>query len=78
MKTIQYCPVCGKRCYNKREAQTTLNMFHSRTAYTSAGRKHYVKKDMKRIPKRIYYCEDCGYWHLTSKDRKNNRRKHGK
>jgi hypothetical protein len=43
---------CGdKNCYSKKEAITALN--------------HSFKKRGAIL--RIYYCEDCGYWHLTHK-----------
>ena len=49
--------MCDKIGYSsEREARTVLNIFR-RNRKASYG---------KKIPKRAYYCEQCGMWHLTS------------
>lgn len=57
---ITYCEVSGKRCYNEREAGRILNSM-----------KHHRKSDHlgrnKELPRRKYYCKDCGCFHLTKK-----------
>ncbi len=52
------CYAAGKVCYTAREAGTVIN----------DARKHHYGNDDKRgktIPKRKYYCPDCGYYHVT-------------
>ena len=46
------CPATGKICYSRREAGSILN---------------YPKRNKfgRNIPKRSFYCEECGTWHLT-------------
>ena len=54
------CESTGKICYSKKEAGITINR----------AKKHYHSDDesnaSKKIPKRKYYCEKCGHYHLTS------------
>lgn len=49
----KYCNFCGKECLSQREASTLLNSF----------KKH--QQGHKHIPKRAYYCDKCGWYHLT-------------
>lgn len=52
----EYCPVTYKVCYNTaREAQGTI---------TKLKKSRHTKKG-KSIPKRVFKCEFCGYFHLT-------------
>lgn len=53
----KYCDFCGKVCFSKKEAQTTLN-------YT----KH--TKEKHKLPIRMYYCDKCNSYHLTSQEKK--------
>lgn len=46
---------CGKKVLTKREAEGALN------EASVSGKKF-------RREKRMYYCERCGGWHLTSKE----------
>jgi C4-type Zn-finger protein len=50
---ILKCPVCNKRCYSSRHADEVIG---------------YAKNHNRnnKIPKRKYYCKDCGFYHLTS------------
>ena len=48
----------GKRCLSRREANQMISDAHRR------NHNHHSK----RIPKRAYYCEACGTYHLTSKN----------
>ena len=48
------CESTGKISYTEREARAALN-----------GARHRGNR-AKRIPKRMYPCEKCGYYHLTS------------
>lgn len=50
------CMSTGKVCYSRRDAGVAL-----------ARCKH---SKSKRIPRRIYYCKECGWYHLTSLLRK--------
>lgn len=47
------CPETGKLCFTREDAGSVLN---------------YTKRNRfgKSIPKRCYFCEACGMWHLTS------------
>lgn len=56
---------CDKKSYTKKEANEVINSFKK-------GRKG--EKRPKRIPKRIYHCDECNMWHVTSKDRKDDKR----
>lgn len=47
--------MCKKQCYDKKTAQTILN-----------ERKQKSKKWAREI--RIYFCEQCNGFHLTSKE----------
>lgn len=49
--------MCDKRKYDKIGAMFALSQ-------TMKSQNH------KRMEKRIYYCEECKSWHLTSKDKK--------
>ena len=51
------CESTGKICYTEREAGIALN----------EAKKHHYSDDntSKEIPKRKYYCEKCGCYHLT-------------
>ena len=53
------CESEGKICYTKREAGNAINR----------AKQHYHSDESnasKDIPKRKYYCEKCGHYHLTS------------
>ena len=52
------CYSVGKVCYTAREAGGVIN---------NARRHHYSTDDKrgKNIPKRKYYCKECGFYHLT-------------
>lgn len=54
----QYCQFTGKRCYTEREAGATLNNLLKGRGMRSAKKK-------RNIPKRKYYCDKCGFYHLT-------------
>lgn len=67
------CSTSHKRCYQKKDAQYTVNL---------ANKRHWKCRPSK-IPKRIYYCSDCGYYHLTKvshydgrKDREEKQRRY--
>lgn len=55
---ILYCHLTAKRCYTVREAGRILNSVkrHKRNSL-------FCKS--KDLPRRKYYCHDCGYYHLT-------------
>lgn len=52
-----YCQT-GKACYTEREAGIVIN---------SARRRRYSDKSRwrKDIPRRKYYCTECGFYHVT-------------
>lgn len=47
--------MCDKKCFTKIEAQSALN-------HNKHSGKQYRKEQ------RMYYCEDCNAWHLTSRE----------
>ena len=52
--------MCAKVAMGYREAHQTLNQIKSsKDRGRNSGRR-------KKIPKRVYYCENCQAWHLTS------------
>ena len=52
------CYAEGKICFTEREAGIAIN---------NARRHHYGNDDKrgKNIPKRKYFCTECGFYHLT-------------
>ena len=56
---------CGNKiCYSEREANQVLHDCRYNTNYR--GRCNSRRKSAnKTIPKRKYYCEKCGMYHLT-------------
>lgn len=68
MKTVEgnniQCSYTGKICYTQREAGMVINDCKKHRFYG----KHSVKVgfgNSKSIPRRKYYCKDCGYYHIT-------------
>lgn len=59
------CP-SDKTCYTKKEAQTTLNELSGSHNIVKAET-GYRRRKIKHAPKRMYKCDECDYWHLTSK-----------
>lgn len=51
------CEFCGKICYTKKDAQTALNF----AKHTD----NHHKASM-----RMYYCDKCQYYHLTSQEKR--------
>lgn len=49
------CSFENKKCYTQKEASALINM----------ARKHHYAEKAKHIPKRAYYCNKCGFYHLT-------------
>jgi hypothetical protein len=49
---------CNKKCFNKKDAQSVINIKKRRH-----HKKNYSNKKMER---RIYFCEECNAYHLTS------------
>lgn len=53
------CWAAGKVCYTVREAGIVMNQ----------AKKHHLHRFArgkgKEIPKRKYFCTDCGFYHLT-------------
>ena len=69
MKTIEgdniTCTFTGKICYTEREAGLVINGCKK---HFYSGHRHCVKSahgNSKSIPRRKYYCKDCGFFHVT-------------
>lgn len=61
---MELCEITKKQCYTtKKDAQTVVN---------GARAKHW-NKQAKNIPKRVYQCPFCSYWHLTKEHPDNDR-----
>lgn len=59
------CKETGKRCYTKREAGLVING-SKKNVYV--GHHQLLKRNhrnSKNIPRRKYYCKDCGFYHVT-------------
>lgn len=52
----QRCAVTGKICYSKKEAGNVMHYLK---------RKRNLPHRGQNIPQRLYYCNDCGAYHLT-------------
>jgi hypothetical protein len=53
------CPVTGKRAYA--DEKTCVE------AIERAWRSKNWQAKHGQMPKRAYHCEDCGWWHMTSR-----------
>lgn len=69
MKTVEgfnvKCEGTGKVCYTEREAGLVINGCKK---HVHAGNHHWIKGDhsnSKNIPRRKYYCKECGFFHVT-------------
>lgn len=70
MKTIEgeniRCVFTNKICYTEREAGHIINGCKK---HIYIGNSHWAKQggytNSKNIPRRKYYCKDCGFYHVT-------------
>ena len=66
MNDNNFCPKTGKQIYTtKKDAQTVVN---------GARVKHW-ENQAKKIPKRVYKCPFCDYYHLTKEIPENERKR---
>jgi len=63
MKNI--CPVSGKICLSAREAGEVINN-------AKHHHEHRTYSNSTGIPKRKYYCRDCGTYHVTHFNKQKN------
>ena len=59
------CVAAGKICYTEREAGLVINGCKK---HVYMGGRHWAKSshgNSKSIPRRKYYCKDCGFYHVT-------------
>ncbi len=59
------CIFTGKICYTEREAGLVINGCKK---HVHMGNNHWAKSahgNSKAIPRRKYYCKDCGFYHVT-------------
>lgn len=54
--------LCSKIVYDKKGAKSELNRLNN------IRHSHKQKNILNRKENRIYYCEECNGWHLTSMD----------
>lgn len=57
-RNIKWCSECDKRCYSEREAGSILNSCKRHRNSDHCGRN-------KELPRRKYWCNSCGHYHLT-------------
>lgn len=57
-RNVMYCSETGKRCYSEREAGSILNSCKRHRTSDHCGRN-------KDLPRRKYWCDSCGSYHLT-------------
>ena len=69
MKTVDgnyvVCGFSGKICYTEREAGLVIN---GCKRHVYVGNCRWAKSahgNSKSIPRRKYYCKDCGFYHVT-------------
>lgn len=69
MKTFEgnnvTCEMTGKVCYTEREAGVVIN---NSKRHVHVGCHRWIKADRgnsKNIPRRKYFCKDCGFYHVT-------------
>ena len=63
--TQRRCQDTGKICYTEREAGIVINGCKK---HIYAGNRHWAKAqygNSKDIPRRKYFCKDCGYFHVS-------------
>ena len=63
------CIFTGKICYTEREAGIVINGC-KRHVYLGQGRNgksSHGTGSTKAIPRRKYFCKDCGFYHVTHK-----------
>lgn len=58
-----YCEACGKICYTQRGASEAL--YSSKRHVYSRHNQTTKKRMSKYTPQRKYFCQSCGYYHLT-------------
>lgn len=70
MKTIEgnyvMCSSAGKICYTERETGIVINGCKK---HIYMGGRHWAKSShghSKSIPRRKYYCKDCGYFSFNT------------
>ena len=65
--TYVMCIFTGKICYTEREAGIVINgcKRHVYLGQGRSGKSSHGTGSTKAIPRRKYYCKDCGYYHVT-------------
>lgn len=59
------CEYTGKICYTQREAGAVINNCRK---HFYVGNHRWIKSkysNSKYIPRRKYFCKECGYFHVT-------------
>lgn len=65
-ENFERCSSTGKRCYSEKEANIALSCLKKNYVSKMYMKKRTRKSPNGKIPKRKYFCKDCGWWHLTS------------
>ena len=65
--TYVMCFLTGKICYTEREAGSVINSCkrHVYLGQGRSGKSSHGNGSSKAIPRRKYYCKDCGFYHVT-------------
>ena len=53
---LDVCVYCGKKCMTREQADGIIRVYKSKSRWRKFG----------KIPRRAYFCSDCGWWHVTS------------
>ena len=61
------CETTGKKCFTKKDAATCIN---------GLARNRRRRKIHSALPKRYYFCEHCGMYHLTHYKQRKARKDH--
>ena len=68
MKTLDgnyvMCIFTGKICYTEREAGIVINA-NKKHHYFDGGLIKSSYGNSKNVPRRKYFCKDCGFYHVT-------------
>lgn len=67
--TYVMCIFTGKICYTEREAGIVINgcKRHIYLGQGRCGKSSHGTGSSKAIPRRKYYCKECGFYHVTHK-----------
>ena len=54
-------------CFTGKIGYATENLAKTAMTFTQLQKE---KEKGRKVPVRVFYCDDCGRWHLTSQEKK--------